>query len=48
VDPHYFEKLDPDPDCNPHQSKKLDPDPDPHHNQNSKSWIRISEAVEGL
>ncbi len=33
MDPHYFWKLDLDPDPVPHQSGKLDPEPDPHKSE---------------
>jgi hypothetical protein len=33
MDPHHFEKLDPD----PHQSGKLDPDPDLHQSEKVKA-----------
>jgi hypothetical protein len=38
MDPHIFEKLDPD----PHSPKKLDPDPAPHKvNADPKHWLRV-------
>jgi hypothetical protein len=40
VDPHSFEKLDPDPDL--HSPKNLDLDPDPHKvNVDPKHWMMI-------
>ncbi len=44
MDPHDFEKLDPDPD--PHQIGRLDPDP--HQSKKQDPDLHQSEKVETL